>query len=263
MLVAVPIQAESLHLPAAAGRVIRDASASGGRAIALTGRGAATVRLRVKAQAEAQVRVRAIPCAGGPRVVVSIGETRVLSARVTSRRWTTLRATASVLAGRRTVSIRVAGTRCRRALRVDRLTVGAGAGARTIWVPSPTTTWQWQLSGTIDTSVAAQMYDVDLYETPQRVVDELHAKGRRVVCYLSAGSYETGRPDAERFPSEVLGEALDGYPDERWLDVRRLDVLGPLLEARMDLCAREGLRRRRGRQRRRLRQPLRLPAHRR
>ena len=240
MLVAAPIQAESLHLPATAGHVIRDASASGGRALALTGRGAATTRVRVGAQAEVQVRLRAIPCAGGPRVIVSIGETRVLSAPVTSRRWTTMSATASVLAGRRTLSIRVTRTRCRRALRVDRLTVGSGAGARTVWIPSPTTTWQWQLSGTIDTSVNAQMYDVDLYETPQRVIDQLHAKGRRVVCYLSAGSYETGRPDADRFPPEVLGDPLDGYPDERWLDVRRLDVLGPLLEARMDLCRAKG-----------------------
>jgi hypothetical protein len=240
MLLAAPIQAESLHLPAAAGHVIRDASASGGRAIVLTGRGGATARVRVGAQVEVQARVRAVPCAGGARVVVSVGETRALSARVTSRRWTTVRATASVLAGRRTLTVRTAGTRCRRALRVDRITVSSRAGARTIWVPSPTTTWQWQLTGTIDTSVPAQMYDVDLYETPQRVVDALHARGRRVVCYLSAGSFEAGRPDADRFAPEVLGDPLDGYPDERWLDVRRLDVLGPLLEARMDLCAAKG-----------------------
>jgi hypothetical protein len=233
-----PIQAERLHVPPAAGHVIRDASASGGRALALTGRGAATVRVRVGATVAVAVRVRAAAC--GPRVVVSVGETRVLSERVTSRRWITLSASASVLAGRRTLSIRVAGTRCRRGLRVDRISVGAGTAARTIWVPSPTTTWQWQLSGTIDTSPAAQMYDVDLYETPQRVVDELHTKARRVVCYLSAGSFEPGRPDAAEFPPEILGEPLDGFPDERWLDVRRLDVLGPLLEARMDLCAAKG-----------------------
>jgi hypothetical protein len=233
-MVDAPIQAERLHVPAAAGHVIRDTSAGGGRALALTGR--ATARVRVPAQAEVEVRVRATGCA--PRVVVSLGETRVLSQPVTSRRWMTLSATATVLAGRRTLAVQVAGRRCR-GLRVDRVGVGAGTGARTTWIPSPTTTWQWQLSGTVDTSVAAQMYDID-YESPKRVVDALHAKGRRVVCYLSAGSFETGRPDAEAFPAAVLGKPLDGFPDERWLDVRAVDVLGPILEARMDTCRAKG-----------------------
>ncbi|MDA0161515.1 endo alpha-1,4 polygalactosaminidase [Solirubrobacter ginsenosidimutans] len=241
MLPAPPqqIQAERMHVAASAGHVIRDATASGGRALALSG--AATLRVRVGAEVEASVRVRSVACAGGPRVVVTIGETRVLSARVTSRRWVTLKASASVLAGRRTLTLRVAGTRCRRALRVDRVTLAEGAQKqRTIWVPSPTTTWQWQLSGTIDTSVDAQMYDVDLFDTPASVVETLHAQGRRAVCYLSAGSFETGRPDARAFPAAVLGEPLDGYPDERWLDIRRLDVLGPIMEARMDLCRSKG-----------------------
>jgi hypothetical protein len=101
-------------------------------------------------------------------------------------------------------------------------------------------TWQWQLSGTIDTSVDAQLYDVDLFETPASTVAALHAQGRRVVCYLSAGSYERGRPDSRRFPGRVLGEPLDGWPGERWLDVRRLDVLAPLLERRLDLCREKG-----------------------
>jgi hypothetical protein len=229
-----PIQAERMHVAATAGHVIRDRSASGGRALTLTGRGAATVRVRVGAQVDVQARVRALPCA--PRLVVTVGETRVLSQRVTSRRWVTLRASANVLAGTRTLAVRVAGTRCRSGLRIDRVAVSPGQPARTVWVPSPTTTWQWQLSGTVDTSVDAQLFDVDLFTTPAGVVTKLHAQGRRAVCYLSAGSLEPDRPDTSAFPDAVVGAPLDGFPDEHWLDVRRLDVLGPLLEARMDLC---------------------------
>jgi hypothetical protein len=109
-----------------------------------------------------------------------------------------------------------------------------------IWRPAPTTTWQWQLTGTIDQSVDAQMYDVDLFDTPASVVAELHARGRRVVCYLSAGSFEDWRPDAGSFPEAVKGSPLDGWPGERWLDIRRLDVLGPIMERRMDLCREKG-----------------------
>lgn len=108
------------------------------------------------------------------------------------------------------------------------------------WTPAPGTTWQWQLRGRIDTTVPAAVYDVDGFDTPAAVVDRLHAQGRRVVCYLSAGSFEQWRPDAAAFPDAVKGRPLDGWAGERWLDVRRLDVLRPIMAARMDRCAAKG-----------------------
>jgi hypothetical protein len=118
--------------------------------------------------------------------------------------------------------------------------VPAAAGARARWVPRPHTTWQWQLTTPVDRSVTAGMFDIDLFDNSAGVVRALHARGRRVVCYLSAGTFERGRPDAARFPAAVLGRALEDWPGERWLDVRRLDVLGPWIERRFDLCARKG-----------------------
>jgi len=60
-----------------------------------------------------------------------------------------------------------------------------------------------------------------------------------VICYLSAGSYENWRPDAASFPASVLGKS-NGWPGEKWLDVRRLDVLGPIMEHRLDLAVAKG-----------------------
>jgi hypothetical protein len=109
------------------------------------------------------------------------------------------------------------------------------------WRPTAALTWQWQLDGEpIDTSVDADVYDVDLFTTPAETVAELHARGRRVICYVSAGSWEPYRPDAGDYPEDVIGGPLEGWPDERWLDVRRLDVLRPLLAARLDLCVEKG-----------------------
>jgi hypothetical protein len=122
----------------------------------------------------------------------------------------------------------------------QRTAVAPETAAARIWRPSARTTWQWQLSGRLDLSVAAQMYDIDAVDTPARTVARLHARGRRAVCYLSAGSYERGRPDAGSFPAAVLGRPLEGWPGERWLDIRRLDVLGPIMERRLDLCRRKG-----------------------
>ena len=108
------------------------------------------------------------------------------------------------------------------------------------WVPGPGDTWQWQLTGTLDSSVEAQIYDVDYERTSGVEVAGLHRDGRRVICYLSVGSWEDFRPDSGEFPHEVLGKVMDGWPDERWLDIRRQDILLPLLAARMDVCARKG-----------------------
>jgi hypothetical protein len=109
-----------------------------------------------------------------------------------------------------------------------------------IWRPVPGTTWQWQLQGPIDTSVNVQMYDIDLFEAPQSIIDQLHADGRVVMCYFSAGSWEPFRPDAAQFPAVVRGQPLDDFADERWLDIRRLAILGPLMRARLDLAVQKG-----------------------
>ena len=117
---------------------------------------------------------------------------------------------------------------------------GGASSTATVWRPSPGTTWQWQLTGAIDISVEAQMFDVDLFDVSAATVSALHARGRKVICYVSAGSFEDWRPDAAQFPAAVKGKALDGWPGEAWLDVRRIDLLAPVIEARLDLCRSKG-----------------------
>ncbi len=38
----------------------------------------------------------------------------------------------------------------------------------------------------------------------------------------------------------MLGNDYDGWPGERWLDIRRIDLLAPILRARLDLCRSKG-----------------------
>lgn len=112
--------------------------------------------------------------------------------------------------------------------------------AKNRWIPPLNTSWQWQLTGTIDQSYDVDMYDIDMFNNDTRVVASLHAEGRKVIGYISAGSWEKWRPDADEFPEEVLGKPLEGWPGERWLDIRRIDILGPIMTARMDLCKEKG-----------------------
>ncbi len=109
------------------------------------------------------------------------------------------------------------------------------AGTLHRWTPAPHTTWQWQLTTPVDRSVSAQMFDIDLFENSAAVVASLHARGDRVICYLDAGTYESFRPDSWKFPSSVLGKG-NGWPGERWLDIRRLSILEPIMRARFELC---------------------------
>ncbi len=120
-------------------------------------------------------------------------------------------------------------------------TTSLAAPSKPIWQPAPGTSWQMQLSGLpVDQSVAAAVYDLDLFETDPGVVAALHAQGRKVICYISAGSWENWRPDTSAFPLTVRGKELAKWPDERWLDIRHRDVLAPLVEARLDMCASKG-----------------------
>jgi hypothetical protein len=113
------------------------------------------------------------------------------------------------------------------------------ATAVSMWRPHAGVTWQWQLDGAIHTSVPARVYDIDS-SVRRSVVTTLHAQGRKVICYISAGSWENFRPDAGDFPASVKGRALDGWPGERWLDIRRTAVLRPIMAARLDVCRSKG-----------------------
>lgn len=109
------------------------------------------------------------------------------------------------------------------------------------WIPAPGTSWQWQLTGfPVDLGVEADVYDLDLFDTDAGTIAALHARGAHVICYLSAGSWEDWRPDAGAFAPEVIGEKYVGWAGERWLDIRRIDLLAPLMTARLRLCRDKG-----------------------
>ncbi len=108
------------------------------------------------------------------------------------------------------------------------------------WHPPLRTSWNWVLS-TVPAAPyrSVAMYDVDGFNNTAADVAALHAAGIKAVCYLSAGTYENWRPDAASFPKSILGKG-NGWPGEKWLDVRDVQKSGsPLLsimDSRLDMC---------------------------
>lgn len=117
----------------------------------------------------------------------------------------------------------------------------AAVPARTeTWVPRQNLRFDVQFTKPFDLDRPADLLELDLFDTEPSTIAVLKARGVRLACYVNAGAWERWRPDAGRFPSEILGKDYQGWPGERWLDIRRIDLLAPLLEARLDLCREKG-----------------------
>ncbi|EPQ66938.1 Bgt-2034 [Blumeria graminis f. sp. tritici] len=108
------------------------------------------------------------------------------------------------------------------------------------WRPVVGTHWQIVLNHTLaNQGYDVPIYDIDLFLTSAKAIAHLHAARRRVICYFSAGSYEPFRPDSDKFENRDKGLALDGWPDEYWLDTRSLNVRS-VMKARLALAAQIG-----------------------
>ena len=125
------------------------------------------------------------------------------------------------------------------------------------WIPTGQDRWIYEIGGAAPKlgacakpwsgrrCVRPTVWVLDLYRADNRTpnaqaVGAIRANGGHAVCYVSAGSVEGWRPDAAAFPDSVIGLSLEGWPAERWIDIRQLGVLRPILEGRADHCGRAG-----------------------
>ena len=113
--------------------------------------------------------------------------------------------------------------------------------------------WDWQIGRTTPLRrtgrSAVDIYDIDGFLTTQAQVTAIKTGWQastlahpRTVCYLDL-AWEDYRPDATpggAFPAATLGHIYFGFPEERWVDLRQLDALKPMLGERVGMCARKG-----------------------
>ncbi|KAH7024592.1 glycoside hydrolase superfamily [Microdochium trichocladiopsis] len=117
------------------------------------------------------------------------------------------------------------------------------------WRPTPGTPWQIILGGKINPSSPfikqVSVVDGDLFTNtnngadPKTIFGALHAQGKKIICYFSAGTYEPYRPDSGQYDKRDLGATLPEWPDERWVDIRSERVRA-IIRARIELAAKMG-----------------------
>ena len=102
-------------------------------------------------------------------------------------------------------------------------------------------TFEWRLDSISNNyTTNADVIDIDAFSATPELVANLKAQGKTVIAYLSVGSVENYRPDANDFPQNVIGNEYDGYPDEKWLDIRKIELLAPIMEARFNMIKNKG-----------------------
>ena len=117
------------------------------------------------------------------------------------------------------------------------------------YTPDINDRWQWQLSCApgiptctkiLSSEEQIRFYVIDWEDNSKKTVGKIHNSGARAIAYISAGTWENYRSDKDDFPRSVIGKRYDEWPDEYWLDVRRTDILLPIMRERMKVCKKKG-----------------------
>jgi Glycoside-hydrolase family GH114 len=114
--------------------------------------------------------------------------------------------------------------------------------------------WDWQIGRVAPLqrtgARAVDIYDIDGFLTTRAELQTLHTSWQastlphpRAACYLDL-AWEDYRPDGtpspKGFPAAALGKVYYGYPQERWVDMRRVAAVMRVFDARIAMCARKG-----------------------
>jgi hypothetical protein len=70
----------------------------------------------------------------------------------------------------------------------------------------------------------ADIFDVDLFDITADVIKRLHNQGKKVICYMNAGSSESWRPDYASIKAVDKGDVMKEWRQEQWLDIRSPDI---------------------------------------
>lgn len=108
-------------------------------------------------------------------------------------------------------------------------------------IPHQLSSWHLQLAGEVDLEIGRDVFDIDLYETSVLEVSAIHNNGGYAIAYFNGGAWQPDKPDSDLYPDSVIGtEPMKGWPQERWLDIRQIAILRPLIRNKLLLAKSKG-----------------------
>lgn len=120
------------------------------------------------------------------------------------------------------------------------LSVAPSAMAQPHWRPSMQDSFDWQYNQPFDFRRLTSTINLDAFDADPAFLESLRARGVRPICYVNVGAWEDWRPDKHTFPKSIIGKAYVGWEGERWLDIRRMKTVLPIMRARFRLCREKG-----------------------
>lgn len=94
-----------------------------------------------------------------------------------------------------------------------------------------------------DIITGVTIYDIDGESTDAQTIKKIHELNpkNKVICNMNAGAYESYRGDSYKFPKQIIGKKDNEWSNSYWLDIRRSDVIVPIIKQRMiDWCQNKG-----------------------
>lgn len=117
----------------------------------------------------------------------------------------------------------------------------ASTNGVTRYIPNVTSSFHVQLDGEPDFSLPVDVMETDLYFTTPANVAQLHANGSYAIAYMNTGAWQPGMPDSGEYPPSVIGtKPMQGWHEERWLDIRQIAILRPIIHEKMQLAKDKG-----------------------
>ncbi|OUM59160.1 glycoside hydrolase family 114 protein [Piromyces sp. E2] len=111
------------------------------------------------------------------------------------------------------------------------------------WTPPPGSTWNYLLNVKDDEILKAkeQILTIDVNKSSE-LIETLHKRGQKVICYFSGGTIEKHRKDFDEYwntpgliPDKNNEEGKTRF-DEYWIDYRKKNLLAPLIKNRMKIA---------------------------
>lgn len=103
--------------------------------------------------------------------------------------------------------------------------------------PGAAQSWDVQFNGPIDPNLPVAIRSLDPDEVTADLIATLRDRPVMPICYVSVGTTEDWRSDADAFPPDLIGNPYEDWPGESFLDIRDHARLLPIMRARFARCA--------------------------